>query len=249
MHNPTEPHLIGTKWLEGRWHWTFSNGQSIPVVRGGDGDGGTGEDPPPPPPPPKSDPPKSDPPKVTFTAEQQAELNRIAAREKDEGKRAAERAIADELGVPLDQAKKILEAHNKAEEEKKSEEQRLADERAALAKEREDVDAERHRTNVERALVLQGVTDEVKIRRIAAILATEGLQPGARPDDISASVTKLREDMPELFGAGSPPPPPDGGVRGNPPPPRGGEDAFKRGEERAKAVASRSSYAILEGKQ
>lgn len=210
----------------------------------GGGGGGTGD---PPKPETKPDPKPPAPPAPKMLT--QEEVNAIAAREKDQGARAAEQRISEELGVPLDEAKSILAAHRQAEQEKKSQEERLAERQAELDKRDEDLKAQSHKLSVAQHLILAGVTDTTKQNRIVAILEAEGKIPqGVKPDDISAAVTKLKEEEPHLFGPGSTPSPPSGGPRGNPPKPNLKDDAMSRGAERARqsGAARPSSYAFLE---
>lgn len=211
------------------------------------GGGGTGD---PPKPDPKPDPPKPPAPPAPKVFSQE-EVTAIAAREKDQGARAAQQQLAEELGVPLEEAKSILAAHQQAEQEKKSQEERLAERQAELDKRDEDLKAEAHKLTVAQHLVLAGVTDATKQGRIVAILQSEGKIPlGAKPDDISAAVAKLKEEEPTLFSTGSTPPPPSGGPRGNPPKPKLNDDAMSRGAERARqsGAARPTTYAFLEKK-
>lgn len=167
----------------------------------------------------------------------------MMAREKDEGRRAAERKLQEDLGVTPDEAKTILDAHRKAEDDKKTEADKIAEDRRKLDDDRAEVAQTKHNSLVERSVILQGVTDEKRISRIVKILEDD-VQRGAKPDDIAAAVTKLKEEMPELFGTGSTPPPPSGGPQGTPPKPKLSDDAYGRGSERAKAANAARSYSI-----
>lgn len=75
----------------------------------------------------------------TYTqAELQAELNRIAAKEKKEGKASAQKEIFEALGITsLEDAKAALEAKKQKEEAEKTETQKLQDAIANLTKERD----------------------------------------------------------------------------------------------------------------
>lgn len=235
------PGTFAYRFINGRWCAVWSDGTVLPVVRGGDGDGGQSTDPPKPPEPPKP-PPNTG---KTFT---QDEVNQMMTREKDEGRRAAERKIAEDLGVAPEEAKTILADWRKQQDDKKTDADKLAEDRKAVDSERQDATRIKHEALVERSIILQGVTDEGKIRRIVGALGDD-VKIGSKPDDISAAVVKLREELPELFGTGSPRPPsgnPGGG--GRPPQPRLSDDAFKRGEERAKSALTRQTYSFLEKK-
>lgn len=75
-------------------------------------------------------------PKTYTQEEMQAELSRIAAKEKREGKQAAEKAFLEALGVSnLDEIKLILETKKKEDESKKTELQKLQDALALKDKE------------------------------------------------------------------------------------------------------------------
>lgn len=199
--------------------------------------------------PPKDDPPKDDPPKdppqKTFTQE---ELNRIAAREKQEGQRAAQQQVADDLGVSLDEAKRIIQEHHSREEADKTEAQRAREqadrEKAEAEREKQTTAAERHDARVERALLRAGVPDsdedEGKLDRVKRMVTVD---VGAEYEDIKADVETIKKDFPQLFE--STPSPGNGRApSGDPPgqPPRqktGGEDPMKKGAARAKARFNR----------
>jgi hypothetical protein len=172
----------------------------------------------------------------------QSDLSRLLAREKGEGKRAAEKAIADALGVPLDTAKDIIKRHREAEDANKSEAEK---ERAAAAKEREAAEeakreaaVEVHEARIERALAAEGFTgDEKKMTRVRKMVTIE---VGATYEDVLADVKDAKKDFPELFIAKDPAG--DDGKKpgkltnsdpaGRPPKPNGGEDKYDTGAKR-----------------
>ena len=244
MERFAEVSLTGTEWdaVTRRWMNVFSNGKRLPVIAGG-------SDVPPPSDPPVNDdtPPPNPTTSKTVTSE---EMARIAAREKEEGRRAAQRELAEQLGVSVEEAKQIISNHRTAEEQNKTEAQRekeaAAAERAAAAQEKAAAAEERHRARIERSIMLAGVTDEKRIERISRLLDVE---VGADPDAVSSAVATLKEEMPEIFGStadGEAPKPPAGVPGGKPPKPQVKDDAFTRGRERAKQASSASHYSILE---
>jgi hypothetical protein len=163
----------------------------------------------------------------------QSEVNRIAAREKDEGKAAALKEVQEALGVDLDTAKQILKDHNERNESQKSEAEKAraaADkEKAEAEKQKSDAAREVHEARVDRAFVANGVTDEAKIAKFGKLLEVE---TGASAEDIKAAVEKLKTDMPELFSSTTPPktpPAPSGDPKGGPPPAKVNEDAYEKG--------------------
>ena len=220
------PSTIGQVTLNGRDMWLYSDGTTLPVIRGGDGDdppagtatGGTGSD-------------KKDP---TFSQE---DLNRIAAREKDEGKRAALADVAKTLGCTLEEAAQIIKAHKEADDKQKSEAQRAqeaADKAKADAeKEKADAAREKHIARVERALLKAGVPDG-KLERVARMLDAE---VGADLDKIEAAAKDLKKEFPELF-TGTKQGPPNSDPPGTPPKPTLKDDAYAAGVARAKEYAT-----------
>jgi hypothetical protein len=163
--------------------------------------------------------PPADPP-VSFD---QDAVNRIAAREKAQGKAAAVAEIATQLGMSVEDAKKVLEGHKAAEDAAKTEAQRQVDaakaETNAAKDERAQVVAERHTLNVERALLLAGLPagdDDAAAKLLGRAAKLVDVEPGADRAAIAAAVTTLKTELPALFTAtaapgGTPPPAPPKG--------------------------------------
>ena len=224
------PHPIITP-TSGRWKgwpcYLYEDGTIFPVIRGGDGD----------------DPPAGDPPgggtggsggndQQTFT---QAELNRIAAREKEEGKRAAARELAEQLGCTVDEAKELIARARAQDDSQKTEAQKAREaadkEKADAEKERAEAAKEKHTARIERCLLKAGVPD-TKLDKVARMLDVE---VGAEIDKIDEAAKELKKEFPELFaGERKPPPGSDPGGSGGKPPVKPNEDAFTRGADRAK---------------
>lgn len=179
----------------------------------------------------------------------QEEVSRIAAREKEEGRKAALAQVAADLGVDLETAKTVIAEAKKRSDSEKSEAQREREaasaEKQAAEREKAEAAKERHEARLDRAFVAAGLTDETKISRYSKLL---DVAVGASPEDIKKAVDALKKDEPTLFGGATPPAPgnrppaPGGDPQGNPPPPKQNEDAFQRGIERAKKVSGRSQY-------
>jgi hypothetical protein len=183
----------------------------------------------------------------TFT---QADLNRIATREKAEGKAAAEKAIAESLGVSIEDAKAIIAASKEAEDKKKSEADKdreaAAKERTEAEKVRKDAAKELHEARVRTAFAAAGFTgDDDALKRVLPMVT---VAEGASSEDIAADVKELKKTLnPDLFGAkkggaggGRLP---GGDPKGGTPPPAGGEDAMTRGAQRFKdKLAKRPGY-------
>lgn len=194
--------------------------------------------------PPPKDPPNDDPPPKTFS---QDDVNRIAAREKEQGRQAAAQSLADDLGVSLEEAKTIIKEHRDRSEAEKSEAQRAKEaadrEKAEAAEEKKAAARERHETKVERRLIRAGVPDDEEgLKRVMRMVTVE---VGASDDDLQAEIDSIKTQFPTLFGTGE-----GGGGRGrapsgdppgSPPKPKGGESRYARGVERAKARSGRKT--------
>lgn len=171
-------------------------------------------------------------------------------------KRQTMEAVAKDLGVSVEEAKKIIADATAKSESEKSEAQKAREaadkekgdaetEKAAAAKERLDTKVERH---LIRALPA-GLKDEEVDAKVARLTRLIDVEPGADDDAIKKAVDALKKDVPELFGGGSNGLPPSD-PPGTPPKDRPNSDAFKRGEERAKQYGSgATTYAVLEGQK
>lgn len=194
--------------------------------------------------------PGSDEEKVTFT---QRRLNVLMKSEKEEGRRAALRSVAESAGLnpdtfDPDKFGDLFKQAEQARQQQLSEEQRRTEElearkkeleaREAAAAEREAAAAARDRdSRIRAALVRLGATGD-DLEDAAALMRV--------PDDaddtaISEAADKLKERRSELFGAAAPqslPPAPSGApAAGNAPrQPVPGKDAVKEAA-RARAEA------------
>lgn len=180
----------------------------------------------------------------TFT---QADVDKAASARAAEAKRKATSDLAEQLGVSVDEAKKIIAASKASEEAQKTEAQR-AKEEADAAKQQADAEkaeaaAERMAARIERALLKNHVRDDC----LDDSLALLKVDADASPEEITAAVTAFAERRPEFFGAEGEPKrtPPPGDPKGKPAPKKA-EDAYARGEERAKRTQAPSVYPILE---
>lgn len=175
--------------------------------------------------------PKPDEPK-TFD---QAEVNRIAAREKAAGKRAAEQALAESLGIPLEDAKKIIADHKAAEDKKKSEADRLkeaadADKRAAEAN-KSTTASEVRTARIERALAAAKFPKIDDDKATAKVVRMIDVETDASYDDVKEAVAELAKEFPALFeapkddGKTKPPKLPGSAPSGKPPAPTGDNES------------------------
>lgn len=196
--------------------------------------------------------------KPTFT---QADLNRIGKKEKEAGKRAAAEEFATQLGVPLEEAKKILADHKAAEDAKKSEADRLKD--AAEADKRE---AEKNKSTtaseirgarIERALAaakFPKIDDDAATAKVVRMI---DVPLDASLDDVKEAVAELAKEFPALFaevkddGKGKPPRLPGSAPSGKPPAPVGdNEGGLAAGARRFKEqAAKRTGFNPLAKKQ
>ncbi|MFI2620382.1 hypothetical protein [Streptomyces sp. NPDC018584] len=198
--------------------------------------------------------PGSDEEKVVFT---QRRLNVLMKSEKEEGRRAALRSIAENAGLDPDtfDPEKFGELFKQAEQDRRqklSEEQRRAEElearqqaleaREAAAAQREAAAAARDRdSKVRAALVRLGATGDDLDDAAALIRITDDADDTA----IQEAADKLRERRGELFGAppaqGLPPAPSGAPAAGNAPrQPVPGKDAVKdAARARAEAMGLR----------
>jgi hypothetical protein len=157
----------------------------------------------------------------------------IGAQQKNEGKAAAERALAEKLGMTPDEAATFIEEAK----QKKLEGLEEADRKLAEATEKEakaikaqaEADARALNAEIRAALI------EAGLDRTAASTVAPMVQVDAKDWDeakVTASVEALKKSLPQLFpesdDEGTQTPPPPGGpppardttTRGNPPPPK-----------------------------
>lgn len=170
------PITVATSHPHRRYHM-WSDGKILPIISGGAGD----DDPPAPPAP-------------TFT---QADIDRIAAREKAQGRNAAANELAEQLGMSPDEAKKALarlaeiDAKDKSDTQKATEAATAAAERLA-ATEAKLVAAERA-GQLQIALLTKGAKPD----RLAALLAIANT--GGTEFDAATEADRIAETVPELF--------------------------------------------------
>lgn len=138
------------------------------------------------------------------------DLQRLAADEKRQGKRAGERDTLAALGVEsVDDAKALIAAAKQRQKDEETEAQTKAREaaeaRAAADREKADAAAERRQASVERALIRAGVNEDDLDD--AVVLLEKGLDKDADADAIKDAADKLKERREELFtSTGTKPP-------------------------------------------
>ncbi|WP_314250961.1 hypothetical protein [Streptomyces sp. DSM 40907] len=181
----------------------------------------------------------ADPPTPTVT---QDDLNRLLAREKTQGGRAAVKKLLGDLGFDTPEALgAFITTKREAEQAALSEVERR--EQAAAELERQanqrvaDADA-RERAAVRRA-VLAGLGASGEDLADAVVLVERALadQPDADEAAVTAVAEQLKERRPSLFGQQTPPPAPGGSPAGGPPsrgglPPRPGAAGLEMARRR-----------------
>lgn len=139
----------------------------------------------------------------------QAEVNRIATREKQEGTKAGRAALLKELGIEdVKEAARLIEQAKKSETDSLSETERLKREAAAANAKAEadkvEVAREKLAAKVERRLLASGLQldkkDEAKAeRQLARASRLLDLDLDADQDAIRDAVKELKAEMPNLF--------------------------------------------------
>lgn len=157
----------------------------------------------------------------------QQDVSRIATAEHEKGERKGKQAAIDEvqqtLGVSLEEAARLVAAARSAEDAAKTQAQRDAEaaaaDRAAAAEALAAARADRHSALVERALTAAGLDEKA-----LGAVTVPGITVESTAEQIAAAVTKLKTDVPSLFGPAAPIPPADPrpGAGGGIPRPAGG---------------------------
>ncbi len=192
--------------------WVWSDGTSVPVVAGGNGEV-----------PPSADPPAGDPPAGDPAAGGNGPAGQGAApanagagltqadvdKAKREAKKAAIAEIATTLGCTIEEAKALVDAKRQADDQQKSETQRAleaAQERERNAEARERATARKEQAlDLRLALVSAKVTDGRLDKAAKLILAD--LPDDADGEAITTAVEAFAKDTPEWFGESKPLPP------------------------------------------
>lgn len=184
----------------------------------------------------------------------QEDLNRVATREKEQGKQAGRRELEQEIqtefGVDLATAKAMLKASKDKAESEKTDAQRAKDaadaEKRAAESEKQQAALDRHNARVERALFTAGIRpregekDEEYDARLARARRLCTVEVGAEVDAIKADIETVKKEFPEVFGSkgsggsGARSTESENGQRGR----KSSSDksAFERGKERALAL-------------
>lgn len=134
----------------------------------------------------------------------QAEMSRIAAREKRDGRNSGQLELAKELGFDsVEDMKAAAQRQKDAEDAAKSETQREADaakrEKSEAARERAEAAAERRTARMERALIRLGVGDD-DLDDAISMREMRELAADADAEAIAEAAEALKARRAELFG-------------------------------------------------
>lgn len=175
----------------------------------------------------------------------QADVDRMTAREKDQGRRAATQELATKWGVSLEEAERIVKAHQDTERQQMSEAERaLADAKSkdeAATADRDAAKQEKHDARVERLLARAGLPldeDEAKAAtQLGKVARLVDVEVGADEATVATAIAALKTDMPNLFtptGTGG-----GGGFDPGRPPAGGGTRQTEFGSEGARVAKER----------
>jgi hypothetical protein len=209
-------------------------------------------------PPTPADPPKPGPPPGPAKEFTQEDLDRIAAREKAQGKRSALKDFAEEHGFTSpEDAAEFIAAARKAKEDALSDEEKRRQELERREQEltaKETAALARERAAIRKAAVMGlGAMGEDLADALAILDRDLADQPEADETAVTAAAEALKTRRPALFGqapaAGPPPQPglppaPGGAPAGGGPKPQASKDDVKdRARKRAEQMGFRSSSA------
>jgi hypothetical protein len=177
-------------------------------------------------PPAQADPPKPGPPPGPAKEFSQEDLDRIAAREKAQGKRSALKEFAEELGfTSAEDTAAFIAAAREAKQAALSDEERRRQELADLeakAVAREQSAIARERDAIRKAALLGLGATGVDLEDALALLERDLREsPDADEATVTAAAEALKERRAALFGAATPVTPPPGTL----PPAPGGDPA------------------------
>lgn len=194
-------------------------------------------------------------PQPQFTQEQ---VTAIATRQKEEGREAALKEVAQQLNMSVEEAKTLIEAEKQRQDAAKTELERIQEENETLKRsnsEKDVVTAKSLRDEQVRAELIRSglplpedLTEADKVLDQVTNLVTA--QPGATRDEIRESVKQLKEvTFPQLYATSTAPPPklpgtPDGRPSGEPQKPPVGKTALERGAEIAKEQMAKRGIKI-----
>lgn len=184
----------------------------------------------------------------------QDEVTRIAATEKHEGKKTAVKEVQERFGMSLEEAEKIVKEARERKDAEKSEAQKATEAAAKREQEAKAASALAAKSLKEvtiiKQLVLAGMNPE-KVDRYARLIEVDD---EATSEQIIQAVAELKKEEAHLFEASTVEKktsserklPSSESIDNKKKAPAGTEDAYARGQERAKARSrQRTSYSPI----
>lgn len=199
------------------------------------------------------DDPDADKPKIT-----QREMQRIAAREKSQGKTAGRRSLVEELGFKDEEELKAVVTDHKAAQDKQLSDAEKREKEATAAKDQADLRDRRawekeRKVAVKAALLDAGMAKEEIDDDVISMVKTEDLKPGDDIDDetVTAAVEVLKKRRPRLFEEPDDEGEPEhesnrGGTPGTKTPPKPRQKGQKTAEEQANDQLRKRHGAVLD---
>ncbi len=132
----------------------------------------------------------------TFT---QDDLNRIATKESDRGKRAAIKELSEELGMSIDDVKALVKQQAERDEAAKSDLDKAREEAATLKRLGEENAKAAKREGLASKIQLELVRAGVPIDGTSHIVKLIDVDVDATPEDIQAKIEQVKTDLPALF--------------------------------------------------
>lgn len=134
----------------------------------------------------------------------QDDVNSAAGRARGEGREAAERQIAQDLGVSLDEAKTIIQGHQEAQRQNQTELERLQGDHQKATSERDS--AQEQVFELESDIAIRDELDALDVKPTRAKAALRQVDKEALDVDesgnlkgVKEAVAKVKEDLPEFF--------------------------------------------------
>ena len=181
---------------DGRRVWVFADGTVLPVISGGADDDGAGDD--------DNESEENDDGDDDSDSQgegerkfTQSELDQYASRRAKKAERAAYRKLADELGVSIEDVKRIVSEHKEGAQGD-DEQARQLEERERQAAERERLAAAKSINADVRAALVEAGLPRSAAKRVSRLIEVEH---DADEDDILEAIDELKGEMPHLFRA------------------------------------------------
>ena len=141
---------------------------------------------------------------TTYT---QDELDKAVARAANRAARRQAKELRQSLGFEThDELTAFVEGSRASQEAQQTEAEKLQaeleQERNALLQDRQSLSGDRLNLAVDRNIILSGVTDEAKVKRIRTLVRSElgnDVDPETMDDDVAEALESVMNDVPSLF--------------------------------------------------